>query len=317
MNLRFEYLPYRRKFLRPLATSHGDWRVRKGIIIRLEDTDGRVGFGEIAPVPWFGTETQDDALAWCREQPAEFQLLKTPGSALPCCGFAVASALTQLGGKPVQRKFHVAALLTLNEAIEEKLEEGYSTFKTKICVRSFAEESAQIDTWCSQLLPGQRLRLDANGGLSEVEYSGWLEFLEGKSIEFLEQPLAVGLENRMLEMAEPFSTPIALDESVSNTQSLASWSTWPGPLVVKPSLLGTPPDSMPKLALGSSVFETAFGYEAALQYLARHQNADAAIGFGTQGFLESDGWSIHPVGSEVQAGLVSLSHLQALWEERA
>ncbi|MDA0345995.1 MAG: o-succinylbenzoate synthase [Verrucomicrobia bacterium] len=316
MNLRFEYLPYKRKFLRPLATSHGDWRVRKGIIIRLEDADGRLGFGEIAPVPWFGTETQEDALAWCREQPTEFQLLKTPVSALPCCGFAVASALTQLGANPVQRNFPVAALLSPNESIENKLEEGYTTFKAKIGVRTFAEEMAQVEIWSSTLLPHQFLRLDANGGLSETDFSGWLEFLEGKPVEFLEQPLAVGLENRMLEMAELFSTPIALDESVSNANSLAGWSTWPGPLVVKPSLLGTPPDSLPNLVVGSSVFETAFGYEAALQFLGRHQSADTALGFGTPGFLESDGWSLHPVGSEVQAGLVSLSHLQALWEEK-
>lgn len=316
MNLRFEYLPYRRKFLRPLATSHGDWRIRKGIIIRLEDSDGRVGFGEIAPVPWFGTETPEDALAWCREQPAERKELETLISALPCCGFAVASALTQLGAKPVQRNFRVAALLSTNESIEDRQEEGYSTFKAKIGVRSFAEENAQIEIWSAQLLPGQLLRLDANGGLSETDFSGWLEFLEGKPVEFLEQPLAVGLENRMLEMAEPFSTPIALDESLSNANSLAEWAAWPGPLVVKPSLLGTPPNSLPHLAVGSSVFETAFGYEAALQFIGRHQSTDNALGFGTLGFLESDGWSIHPAGSELQAGLVSQSHLQALWEEK-
>ena len=317
MNLRFEYLPYRRKFLRPLATSQGDWRIRKGIIIRLEDADGRVGFGEIAAVPWFVTETHEDALAWCRGQTREFKLLKRPVSALPCCGFAVASALTQIGAKPVQGNFQVAALLSTSESLGDRQEEGYTTFKSKIGVRTFAEESAQIEIWSAQLLPGQLLRLDANGGLSETEFSEWLELLEGKPIEFLEQPLAVGLENRMLEMAEPFSTPIALDESVSNANSLVHWSTWPGPLVVKPSLLGTPPDSLPNLAVGSSVFETAFGYEAALQFIGRHQISDTALGFGTLGFLESDGWSIHPARSELQAGLVSLSHLQALWEEKA
>ncbi|MCZ6674736.1 MAG: hypothetical protein O7C75_17545, partial [Verrucomicrobia bacterium] len=144
--------------------------------------------------------------------------------------------------------------------------------------------------------------------------SAWLEFLEGQPVEFLEQPLSPGLENRMLEMAEPFSIPLALDESVAGSDSLVQWSTWPGPLVVKPSLLGNPQIEMPTLALGSSVFETAFGFEAGLQFLARHQKTDTAIGYDTGTCLEKDGWALHQPGPQLTSGDVSIEQLQELWE---
>ena len=62
MNYRFQYLPYRRVFRRSLVTAHGEWSHREGIVVRLEREDGAFGFGEIAPVPWFGTETLEVAL---------------------------------------------------------------------------------------------------------------------------------------------------------------------------------------------------------------------------------------------------------------
>ena len=76
----FDFRPYRRPFLRPLETHHGLWSDREGIIIRLRpspatDTStpqlqesllSRQGaFGEIAPVPWFGSETLEQAIAFC------------------------------------------------------------------------------------------------------------------------------------------------------------------------------------------------------------------------------------------------------------
>ncbi len=317
MTLRFNYLPYRRKFKNPLATAHGSWEFREGIVVRLEDQDGQIGFGEIAPVPWFGSETFDEAHGWCREQGAELTHTKCPVN-LPCCDFALTSALHQLRGVGVQKTFAVAALLRPLDRIQDYQSRGYGSFKAKVGVNGFTAEVERLEGWLAELHPGQRLRLDANGGFSETDFSEWLEYLEGKSIEFLEQPLAPGLENRMLEMAEPFSTPIALDESIAGKPSLSKWTSWPGPLVVKPSLLGSlNGDPLPRSMVGSSVFETSFGYEAALQFMARHQNSDTALGFGTLGYFEQDGWSIHEEGAELQAGRVTVDQLQALWEERS
>ncbi|MCZ6671831.1 MAG: o-succinylbenzoate synthase, partial [Verrucomicrobia bacterium] len=215
MSIRFEYLCYRRKFLRPLATAHGEWHWREGMVIRLEDVDGSVGFGEIAPVPWFGTETVEQALQWCKEVPPEITGALQVPTELPCCGFALSAALEHRSRSASRRTFPVAGLITSSSSLEEKQADGFSTFKVKIGLHSIEEETRQIEALVEKLTPGQRLRLDANGGLSESAYSAWLEFLEGQPVEFLEQPLSPGLENRMLEMAEPFSIPLALDESVA------------------------------------------------------------------------------------------------------
>lgn len=318
MNYRFEYLSYQRNFRRPLTTAHGVWASRKGMIIRLEREDGVFGFGEVAPVPWFGTETLDAALHWCgelegRRIPEPMELLTKD---LPCTNWAVASALDGMRRDSMNRDFSVAALVAGPGDLEEKREDGYKTFKLKIGATDLETEQQQIDAMVSKLDAGQQLRLDANGGLSERQFKHWLEFLEGKPVEFLEQPLAPGLENRMLEIAEPFSTTLALDESIAGMESLLRWRDWPGILVVKPSLLGWVGDVDLPAMVGSSVFETAFGFEAALRFLGRHHKTDTAIGFGVNSLLADDGWTLHKSGPTLSSGAISNSELQTLWEEK-
>jgi O-succinylbenzoate synthase len=54
---------YALPFRVPVRTAHGPWAVREGFIVRVTDATGAVGYGEIAPVPRFGTETVDEAAA--------------------------------------------------------------------------------------------------------------------------------------------------------------------------------------------------------------------------------------------------------------
>ena len=316
MKYRFEYLPYRRKFTRPLATARGLWEYREGLVIRLETEDGNYGFGEVAPVPWFGTETLDGAFDWCKGQGEWIDLRNSLPVDLPCCQWAVFSAQSAIEEEPLKRVFPVAGLVTGPRVFEEKQVAGFQTFKLKIGVANPEVEQAQVDGLVSELEDGQCLRLDANGGLSERDFKSWLDFLEGKPIDYLEQPLEVSLENRMLELVEPYSTSLALDESVTGLDSLKRWENWPGVLVVKPSLLGwVEENNLPRMT-GSSVFETAFGFEASLQFLARHQKTDTAIGYDTNALLEKDGWSIRGSGSTLAAGEVTNADLQTLWEEK-
>ncbi len=66
MQYQVEFRRYQRQFRQPLVTAHGVWRDRHGIILRLTDSAGRVGYGEIAPLEWFGTETLDQAWEFCQ-----------------------------------------------------------------------------------------------------------------------------------------------------------------------------------------------------------------------------------------------------------
>ncbi|WP_008315000.1 o-succinylbenzoate synthase [Leptolyngbya sp. PCC 6406] len=58
--------PYRRPFRQPLHTHHGPWRERQGWLVRLSDDTGAVGWGEIAPIPWFGTESWTAAVRYLK-----------------------------------------------------------------------------------------------------------------------------------------------------------------------------------------------------------------------------------------------------------
>ena len=51
MQLRLSFRPYRRKFALPLRVAWGNWHLREGIVLKLEDLgSGLAGYGEIAPL---------------------------------------------------------------------------------------------------------------------------------------------------------------------------------------------------------------------------------------------------------------------------
>ena len=97
MLYQFNFRPYHRRFKQPLQTSHGIWDVREGIILRLSDETGRVGWGEIAPIPWFGSETFEQAWEFCQQLPPKItiaDILSIPAE-LPACQFGFESAWEQ------------------------------------------------------------------------------------------------------------------------------------------------------------------------------------------------------------------------------
>ena len=65
MVYRFAVKTYRLPLRSPLRTAHGVWSVREGLIIRLEAETGVVSYGEVAPLPQFGTETLAESLERC------------------------------------------------------------------------------------------------------------------------------------------------------------------------------------------------------------------------------------------------------------
>ncbi|MGL4883196.1 MAG: o-succinylbenzoate synthase, partial [Waterburya sp.] len=94
----FKFTPYQRCFKQPLRTSHGVWQIREGIIITLTDQSGKIAQGEIAPVPWFGSETLAQALEFCQQlgEIVNADDIAAIPSYLPACQFAFESALLNL-----------------------------------------------------------------------------------------------------------------------------------------------------------------------------------------------------------------------------
>ena len=218
MEFRFQFCRYRLPLRVAVRTAHGPWAEREGVIVRLEDEAGAVGYGEAAVIPWFGTETAEEAEAVCRELGAAvddarlaafFAEALQAGSAsarMGCLRNAIAMARFEVGQvsdvPPTTRRekgqvkdltyLPVAALLPAGRAalleIAPKAETGFRVFKWKVGVGDAADELALLDDVCAALPSGARLRLDANGAWDRRTAERWLDRCAEGPIEFVEQP---------------------------------------------------------------------------------------------------------------------------------
>ena len=302
MRFRFEHKPYQRAFRKPMETSRGYWERRRGGLIRLENDAGQVGFGEVAPIEAFGTETVEEAFNFLRSLGGEWDGNIPKG--LPCCSFAFKCAQSWISGnfRVAKHKLGCAALLPAAEAAlsaqVEKLSEGYEVFKWKAATR---EISLELEI-ASELSARGKLRVDANEGLDPQETRVWLEHLDSlPNVEYLEQPMPRGRWRDCLPLVKEYKTPIALDEDAPNATG------WPGLKIVKPVL-----GMMSTGDVFSSALETSIGKEAALRMAIE---SDQALGFGVGDLFEEDGLDLHPSGPEIIAGLIGHEEMEAIWKE--
>jgi O-succinylbenzoate synthase len=305
MSHRLEYRRYRLPFRNAVRTAHGLWCEREGLILRLEHEAGGVGFGEVAPIPWFGTETLPEAEA----------VLAGFGGAVDdggveriderygCVRFALSCALRREPGTAAARRLPVAALLPAGkpacDAADEAMEAGYVAFKWKVGVLDDADEWVVLDDLLARLPGHAKLRLDANGAWTARRAVRWMERCAERPIEFVEQPCFADasqgavqqgrVNDALLGLAADYPTPIALDESVAGLPALRSWLErgWPGVVVVKPVLAGNPAELLALLTANeadvvfSSAFETGVGRKAVLRTAFAFQGPQPrALGFG-------------------------------------
>lgn len=303
MLYRFDFRPYQRQFKRALSTSHGKWEIREGVIIRLTDEMGQIGWGEIAPISWFGSETWEEAVNFCCQIGDEItaETIFSIPSELPACQFGFESAWSRLNKEhTLKYDFSYSGLLPAGEAALQEWQtlwqQGYRTFKWKIAVNPI-EDELEIFQQLIQTLPAEaKLRLDPNGGLSWEEANQWLKICDRFPVEFLEQPLPVDGFDAMLELSHRYSTPLALDESVATINQLQNCykKGWRSIFVIKPCIAGSP-QLLRKFCqqhdldvVFSSVFETAIGRQAALNLAGEISRRDRAIGFGVNHWFDRD-----------------------------
>lgn len=315
----FEFRSYCRPFKQPLHTHHGWWHDRRGILLRLTDSQGRIGWGEIAPIEWFGTEEIEQALAFCRSLPSTISadMIGQIPATLPACQFGFEAAIevaaqafipdgpsTPEETANLTNSYLLPTGAAALQAWNFLAEQGAKTFKWKIGVADLKDE-LQIFEQLIHVLPADAyLRLDANSGLEYHQASQWLQccdrvFSQAATVEFLEQPLPADQLKEMLQLAERFRTPIALDESVATFEQLQACyrQGWRGVFVIKAALIGSPKrlrDFCQQHTLDlvwSSVFETPIGQQYIQQRLipsipvARPR----AIGFGVNQWF-NDAW---------------------------
>lgn len=328
MRYHLQWKVYRRAFSRPLETAYGVWRERCGVVVRLEDSAGRVGFGEAAPLEPFGGESLQSVLSTMREAHAvlDSKSLQWVMDQSPCCAFALGSAMWMLEkSDPPDGSWANTALLSTGaqglRLWSDCREQGYSRAKWKIGVQDAATDIHLLKGLADGLLPDCRLRLDANGALTPAEFKLWCSFLPSwGGLDFLEQPLPAGEESAMQALSVESGVPLALDESLSCAHSAALMAlrdNWTGRFVLKPSLLGDPRIALQhwlpakERCVFSSGFETGIGWWAILR-MAEEWGLPEPIGAGWLDVF-SDGCTVVRPGPKISGSELTWERLQGIW----
>jgi o-succinylbenzoate synthase len=254
--------PYTIPLSRPWKCARGDTVLRRGWLVRIEDTEGAHGWGETAGLPGAGTETAEQAETALGEACASLPGLnpdeardRLPARERPAARCGLECALLDLAarraGLPLHRflrpesvpEVRVNAFVgAVDEGLGGRLEAaaalGFEVAKLKLATAPLATELPLLHAVVARLPPGLRLRLDVNRGWTTAEAEATLPRFSEWPVEAVEEPAcdADGAALARLQAMVAFS--IALDESLSS---------WPedGPLpvrrqILKPMVVGGP-----------------------------------------------------------------------------
>jgi len=221
----------------PLVSARGSSRARDLVLVSLHGSDGVVGFGEAAPLPYYDGVGIDDvraALEDCRAALADsdgddLRALRDACSrraVLPQALAAIDLALWDLAGRragrPVWRLLGAASAgaVDVNATIASPdragacaeaaafRAAGFRCVKAKVGIGDDAGRLAAIRAVAG---PEMAIRLDANGAWSVEEALASLRALEPVGIELCEEP-ASGVA-AVAAVARRTLVPVSLDES--------------------------------------------------------------------------------------------------------
>jgi len=328
----FEFKAYRRSFSEGYRTASDSMLTRSGIILRVADEEGRVGFGEVAPIESFGTETFVSAVSTCSqlEGKIEYERVITELKEHPCIRFGLESAIRWAKCENPWPKWSdpvsICGLLPdINdrERLDKLLADGFTHIKTKIGKAPFKVERRFLEEIFDRSDGCVKLRLDANGGLDLRAARKWLESVSELPVEFIEQPMAKGEEATMFQLAMDYPVPIALDESAVSMDDLKRWKDqhWTGLFVIKPSLSGSGRELKeeigawdPRSLVFSSSLETMIGSAHALILALEVSRGTRALGFGVDSLFVDDGFSLGLGSLLDESELPGQEDFESLWK---
>jgi len=200
----------------PFVTSAGVVSARDLAVIRLEDDEGTLGFGEAAPLEAYDGVTVDEVIDALRDGPpargappqaraawelAELDLqARRRGRSLGEPGAdAIPVNLTLSAGPPDE----------VAEAASAGVKAGYSCFKVKV---GLPDDHARVGAVREAVGSWPALRVDANGAWTPDDAVRAIVALSEHDLELVEQPCAT-LEE-MAEVVAQVEVPVAADESI-------------------------------------------------------------------------------------------------------
>jgi len=308
---------YRLPLTAPLVLKGTEHEAREGVLVRLEDDEGRVGWGDVAPLPGFSPESLSEAMADVRRATEVFTG-RTPGpdwtnpdgdlhraldalDLVPSAQFGLDLAAFDLAAATMDRTLAQAmhpdpevtvpvnALLVgsgddvLAEA-ERLVAAGYRTLKLKVGRAALDDEIALVRS-LRERCPDVTLRLDANQAWTMDEAVQFAEGIDGVGLDYLEEPLRDPADLPVLW--HDTQLPIALDESLEGTATDGlQGKGWATAAVLKPTLVGgvarTLRFAVQARALGirpvlSAMFESGMAFRVHIALAAATGGAPAGL----------------------------------------
>jgi L-Ala-D/L-Glu epimerase len=270
--------PYNLPLQQAWRTSGAGSTSRRGWLLRLEDSDGIRGYGDCAPLPSHGTETEEVAhsileselthLTGIAPEQALAGLTNHQRSPAARCALecALLDLITQRATVPMHLwlnpKSSPKVMVNANIGILDDgaikrasaaIDQGYTTLKLKVGISDVPGEIAQLKLLCRELPASIQLRLDANRAW---DGQAAIEFLQGISklpIESLEEPLTQPELEALAQLQGQSSVSLALDETVAklDRESLSRLGRLRR-IILKPMVLG---GLLPALQLGQHAQE--------------------------------------------------------------
>jgi len=265
---------YRFPFREPWPSPLGPQRVREGLLLALEDDEGRVGIGESAPFPGFGMETlassrsalriaaryavglpAEHFLGAAEDLPRLAPVVASPG-ARAALDVALHDLAAQRAGLPLARLLragaadHVRANAALPRlpadgaarAAAEAVGHGARCVKLKVGGAPLAQDLERVRAVRQAIGPEIALRVDANQAWSEGEAIDALRAFAPYELDYAEQPVAAGAVEAMARVRSALAgvVRIAADESLADGRAARRLLSLKAAdvFVVKPMALG-------------------------------------------------------------------------------
>ncbi len=281
MKLIINIKPFSFQLTRKLITSQGIINNKTGLLLKIIDSDGNCGWGEVSPIEqnelkksmesldFIGRKTTKDSL--------ENFLFELPG--LGALAFGLGTSLADLENLTMRKEgldvFDIkesSYLLPTDidplESIVNYLDisnknKSSHTIKWKVSNQknNFNEEKT-LEKILNILPKNFKLRIDPNGGWSRQEAQEWSNELKNEPrLEWIEQPLPSKDIEGLFELANQI--PIALDESLIEFPYLRT--IWKGWQIRRPALDGDPRLLLKEInkqdsqTVISTAFETGIG----------------------------------------------------------
>ena len=267
----FQLYRYELPLSEPLTLGDTTLHRREGLLLELQaDKGGKIGWGEVSPLPGFSHENLEEAAEQSRELASSVMGREVAGDWIdsdgdlsreldsmglaPSARFGFELALWNLCAASRRRSLPelitprpgatvaVSALIsgppdtTLQEA-RGALSAGYEALKIKVGGRPVEEDVELVRAVKGELGDAVALRLDANRAWSLEEAARFADGTTGLRLEYVEEPLAD--PTLLPAFARDHGVPVALDESLvgMEPEALEGHSYAPA-VVLKPTLLG-------------------------------------------------------------------------------